>query len=919
MALPEWKSIFEEGSPVEAQGLVQPDLAVAHLDETGKVIMTNALGESEWLLSVGMRMPRAFMYNLRAQVPDESGFYPINASLGDIQALHLRKQGGWLLMSCSATIESPTTETFVPSAFKSLIEKIPICIFRMRQDGVVISANDESQRITGYAPQETLNRPFLLEILHPEDRWKLTKALRDLDINEKITIGTRFQCKGDEETRFSEIHLYNASPTAEGQGTEVEVLFLDITDQSEVDEDLFLSESLYRAFLEQTPTGVIHLDETGIVTFENHRFRQLMGEAIEAAWIGQNIYAMQPFGLALDDKIRQMLRTGAEFGSIESSYARTHAEPLHVVLHGAPIRHPDGGIVGGVLLVEDVTKQKYEEAEKERQKTYVQAEAALREALFDHTSEGSFLERAVEILAQTTNADRLHILLRADSENLYNAYAIWPQDIVKSPLESLNKADYPVLMRMSADRELLHLYQGRSLSSDAYLLLEKTRATESIWCPFYENGRPFGFVVFDRFDGDLPFWDAAEQQWIEKLIHTFEALWGRITAEVRYNQTVAAIDECLFNFEFTPEGHRSYTFLTQQIEHLIGYKAETLLNQETGRVDWIEQIVDPADKDLVRKHDATLQKGYGSEVVYRVMHLDGGMRWLRESASPHRDSARRVTVGGILIDVTEQKTAESDLINAKRAAESANQLKSAFLATMSHEIRTPLGAVNGFAELLSRELAEFEEKNKRPFPAQITEFVTAIRENSQRLLTLVNDLFDLSNLEIGAMNMRHISVPLHEVVIRATSKIAVSLSQKGVELRLNLAPQDPVVLGDPLRIQQVLENLLENASKFTEQGSVTVSTHRRDQWIVVEIADTGVGMSEEYVSHLFTPFMQEDRRLNRRFKGTGLGLALAKRILELMNAQIEVESKKGQGSIFRILLPMAHYALAEETPTKTLG
>ncbi len=903
--LPDWISPFQDTILTTTEDQRTSDSVVAQLDETGRVLMVNQKGETEWGLGKGMRVPRAFMYTLRTQVPDEQGVYSVETSLGLLHVLHLQQQGGWLLMSRPAQLEDPALSES-PSAFKALIEKVPIFILHMQADGTVVDANTESERITGYAAVEVKNRPFLLEILHPEDRWKFTKAMRDVRDAGKITFGARFQRKDEnDETRFAEIHLYLAKQDTVG---DVEAVIFDVTDQSEVDEDLFLSESLYRVFLEQTPTGVIHLDETGIVTFENHRFRQLVGESPEAAWIGQNIYALKPFGAKLDDAIRQMLRTGTEFGNLEACFQiQDSACAQFLTVHGAPIHHPNGDIVGGVLLVEDITQRKQQEILRERQKNYVQAEATLREALFDHESQTSFLERATEILGQATGADRVAVFLRADQDNYYHANAVWP---IENPdplsFESLNAADFPILMRALMDREVLHVNRKQHLTADATQLLNRMGMFEAIWGPFFENGRPFGFVVFEvKNPPETWFWDTTERSLIEKLTHTFEALWGRITAEVRYNQTVAAIDECLFNFEFAQDETRSFTFITPQIEKLLGYKAEVLLNREKSRVDWLRQIVHPADHVEVQAHDQRLRSGQGSETTYRVLHRDGTIRWLRESASPHRDSARRVTVGGILIDVTEQKTAESDLINAKRAAESANELKTAFMATMSHEIRTPLGAVNGFAELLARELAEVEDKTKRPMPAQVTEFVTAIRENSQRLLTLVNDLFDLSNLEIGVMSIRHISVPLHEVVLKATSKAAVALSQKGVELKLNLAQQEPVVIGDPQRIQQVLENLLENAAKFTEQGAVTVTSTRHDTEVAIEISDTGVGMSDEYAAHLFTPFMQEDRRLNRRFKGTGLGLALVKRILELMDGRVEVESEKGKGSTFRVWLPLA--------------
>lgn len=905
MGLPTWTTIFSPSPSTSTDAVVSIlGTAVAEIDAEGYVLDINETGEEYWGLPKGLRVPRSLRRALN-NAQNVAEFYQIEAFGLQLQAIPL-KQGGWLLTSAPTTETqndtSPPHEPVVTPTPEALtgpnMDKAAVLLLRMKQDCTVLYANTDTKILTGYTAESIINRRFLLEILHPEDRWKLTKAIREVAEKDRVTLGARFQFKGEDKTRFVEIHLFKAIPETEGI---IEVLIFDNGEQSEIDEDLFLSESLYRAFLEQSPMGVIHLDETGLVIFENHRFRQLVGEAVEDAWIGRNVYDLHPFKGTLDETIRQMLRTGTEFQGKEAIFKSPFASERYFHVHGSAIRHPDGYFVGGVLLLEDVSAQKEQELQKERKKRYLSAETALRDAYFFHEAQTPFLEKVVEVIAQTAEADQAYILLRSDSEHQYSCHAAYPSE--NTLIDLFNASDYPILKRLSDERHLMHLMEGQVLSSDAHALLNKLNANEAIWCPFFENGRPFGFVALSRKDKKVPYWQEHDLQLTQDLVRSFESLWGRITAEVRYNQTVAAIDECLFNFEFTPSGSRTYTFMTRQVEKLVGYQEHDFLNG--AQFDWVEHIVDPEDRALLAIHEKRLREGQGSEVTYRVMHQDGSQRWLRESASPHRDSAKRVTVGGILIDVTDQKSVETDLLNAKRAAESANQLKSAFLATMSHEIRTPLGAVNGFAELLSRELAEVEEKTKRPMPSQVTEFITAIRDNSQRLLSLVNDLFDLSNLETGVLSLRHISVPLHEVIIRATSKIAVQLSQKGLELKLNLAQNDPVVIGDPQRLQQVLENILENASKFTEQGSVSISTEKQDKHVLVEITDTGIGMSQEYVAHLFTPFMQEDRRLNRRFKGTGLGLALVKRVLELMNGKIEVKSEKGKGSTFRLFLPLA--------------
>ena len=227
------------------------------------------------------------------------------------------------------------------------------------------------------------------------------------------------------------------------------------------------------------------------------------------------------------------------------------------------------------------------------------------------------------------------------------------------------------------------------------------------------------------------------------------------------------------------------------------------------------------------------------------------------------------------------------------------QTPQGMLAMMSHEIRTPLGVMNGYAEILANELKEYEESTGNPLPYQIKEFVGAIHENAQRLLTLVNEMFDLSNMS----QLKLTPIGLHDVLEPIAEKTRRSLADKGVAFQLNLSPENPVVRGNAARLSQVFTNLLSNAVKFTHSGSVTVSTRSEGQEVVIEVADTGIGISQAYLDQLFTPFLQEDTRLNRNFTGAGLGLAVVKLLVDLMKGRIEVESEKGAGSTFRIYLP----------------
>jgi len=319
----------------------------------------------------------------------------------------------------------------------------------------------------------------------------------------------------------------------------------------------------------------------------------------------------------------------------------------------------------------------------------------------------------------------------------------------------------------------------------------------------------------------------------------------------------------------------------------------------------MSEIVHEEDLSLVRAHHRTLQDGHESRITYRINHRDGSIRWLREYATPRTDATGMTAVNGILSDVSEQKAAEIVLLQAKKEAESSDRLKTAFIATMSHEIRTPLGAVNGFAQLLAKELEEFEEELPYDLPEQVHEFASAISERSQKLLTLVHDLFELSNIEMGKAAMQSKLAEPARLVRASVEKIRLEAERKGLKLRFYEHESGIQCFIDERRFTQVMDNLLSNAVKFTEEGSIEVEVRRSNDRLEIQVRDSGVGIAESYRDNLFDPFSQEEEWRNRRYEGTGLGLALVNRLLEMMDGTIEVESQKGVGSSFRVGFPIA--------------
>ncbi|MGE0408131.1 MAG: ATP-binding protein [Amphiplicatus sp.] len=254
---------------------------------------------------------------------------------------------------------------------------------------------------------------------------------------------------------------------------------------------------------------------------------------------------------------------------------------------------------------------------------------------------------------------------------------------------------------------------------------------------------------------------------------------------------------------------------------------------------------------------------------------------------------RRVAISS---DITELRDREKELRHARRQAEAANEAKSAFLANTSHEIRTPLNAILGLAQALA----------KKPLPEDANDHVASILDAGKTLLALLDDVLNLSKIEAGKLDLAPVDVDLGHSMRRMLKMWGPQAEQKGLEISLSLAADLPALMHfDPTRVRQCVSNLVLNAIKFTEKGSVDISVRAApqpngDHLVTIRVADTGIGIEPEAAKTLFSPFVQADASTSRRFGGTGLGLAITRRLARLMGGDAEVESRPGEGSTFSI-------------------
>ena len=303
-----------------------------------------------------------------------------------------------------------------------------------------------------------------------------------------------------------------------------------------------------------------------------------------------------------------------------------------------------------------------------------------------------------------------------------------------------------------------------------------------------------------------------------------------------------------------------------------------------------------------------LAEGRTSRDVEMVVERGGNREaYLSVNASPLRDAGGRVTGAvAVLRDTTETRRLIGELLEANRRLEEFNRLKAEFVANMSHELRTPLTAIIGFAQLMQMNL-----NDAPPLAAPHAQAVERILRNGRHLLSLIDDVLDLSKIEVGRISIHPDYVDLVETVQSAFHELQSLANQKGLDYRLVVRDEFPVAYADPVRVRQIVINLLSNAIKFTVRGSVEAEMSRAgdDEWQLV-VRDTGVGIRQEAVGLIFERFRQVDGSTTRSAGGVGLGLTIVQQIVRLLGGEIDVISEYGSGSTFTVRLPFSTPRLA---------
>lgn len=429
--------------------------------------------------------------------------------------------------------------------------------------------------------------------------------------------------------------------------------------------------------------------------------------------------------------------------------------------------------------------------------------------------------------------------------------------------------------------------------------------------PITFDGELWGFIGFDDCHSEYV-WSVSEENILRAAgilvgtaIRNRETIESLKKSENRFRMVSAATGEIIW----TLDEQGFFTYISERVTPILGYTAEELIGT---RLSTLLVNEEDYEKYEVKSKDTLLRS-----IETWFMAKDGSERWLRTSCQIEFNDETGLVMNtfGTSLDVTQIYRAQQDVQNAKQALEVANtrlavsasvanqladeaknatQAKSEFLANMSHEIRTPMNAIMGIATILLR----------ADMPPKQREYLKKIDFSAKALLRIINDILDFSKVEAGKMGIEKVPFSVENVIRGVQDIVLHRVQEKGLIMNVNIAPAvTGRYIGDPLRLSQILTNLATNAVKFTSHGNITLCVEMvqygtEETELLFSVRDTGIGLSKKEQDKLFTPFTQADTSITRRYGGTGLGLALCRKLVEIMGGEIWCESQPEKGSLF---------------------
>lgn len=758
---------------------------------------------------------------------------------------------------------------------KTLLETSIDGIVTLNHQGNVVQTSSSFAQMIGYSIEETLR----LNVSDWDAQWTKEELQNRLKGNSQIppVFETRHCCK---DGSFLDVEISYNRAELDGEIMHF-CICRDISERKRVESAI----AHLAAIIEFSEDAIISKSLEGIVTSWNAAAEKLFGYTA-AEVIGQSIVVLIPDSL-LDEEavILEQIQSGQTIQSYDTQRRRKDGSLVDVSISISPIKNAEGRIVGASKIARDISERI--QLEKQR----LQSEQALRE------SEERFqaFMRYSPAVAWITDANGAFLYL---NQKYLHTFRV-PEDFVGKSIYDLFPSDV-----------------AQSLLESIQTVAHTQQALEAIEIAPRQDGSMGNFLVYK-----FPIPDIAGQTLVGgiaiDMTQQYQAEAALQESEERLQLALEASGDGLWDWNIaTGEIYYSPQYMT-----MLGYEADELPH---NFITW-ESLIHPDDKswvlDTLNAHFKNSSRQYAFD--YQVRTKSGAWKWIanygKVVAYDAQDKPLRMI--GMHRDISDRKQKETALRQAMEAAEAANLAKSMFLANMSHELRTPLNVILGFAQVMGHDSALT--------PAQLEDLQT-IQRSGDHLLSLINDVLDLSKIEAGHRTLEESGFDLISLLHTLRTMMAERANAKQLQLTFEIAPEVPqFVIADEQKLRQVLLNLLSNAIKFTKQGSVTLrvtSWESSEKLCLVpnasqnddslnylissaacilqfEVTDTGVGIAVTEQAAIFDAFMQA-KAGRTLVSGTGLGLTISRKLLELMDGSISVKSTPEVGSTFTVTVPV---------------
>ncbi|MDF5708129.1 MAG: PAS domain S-box protein [Nostoc sp. S4] len=555
-----------------------------------------------------------------------------------------------------------------------------------------------------------------------------------------------------------------------------------------------------------------------------------------------------------------------------------------------------------------------EDSRRKQSQTLVQL---ARSKTFQQGNLNAALREITETAARTLLVERVGVWLYNQERSKMECIDLYDVNTKEHTFSSsLLKTNYPAYFQALEHERSIAVNDARNdirtqELSESYL--STFGITSLLDAPIWLEGRLVGVVCHEHI-GKVRQWTLEEETFagsIADFVTLAIEASQRNTAQEALRQSEAqfrAIFECSSIGIALIDMKAQIVDTNAALGEILGYSREELYGKrftnyvctQKGDLEIYKQLVSGISTNLGKNLRVEVKQPvdrHRIEMERRCLHQDGSLVWTHISVSVIPDSNGQSEFFLAMIeDITERKQTELKLRASQEAAEAASRAKSEFLATMSHELRTPLNAIMGLSQLLQQEIVgSVNEKQK--------EYIDCIYSSGEQLLAVINDILDLSKVEAGKEELLLLPLSVSEICNYAISTVRNRALEKGLQLTCQIDPKADTCIADERRIKQMLLNVLSNAVKFTSVGEVSLVVKKVPQGMKFIVSDTGIGIDSSQFEFLFEPFKQLDSQLNRQYEGTGLGLALTRKLARLHGGDVTVISTLGEGSEFTLFLP----------------